>query len=361
MYSIIFLPILLIVSSSYNYYSSQLKTEKIIFLDFIVLIILAFFSAIRYDYGTDWSTYLHMYLYQKRDLLRCEPLFVLINKFLRNNNIPYQYFFGLIAFMQYFFFYKVLKNCHVNTFWGFFFLFINYFFGINNILRQYLAVSIGMYAITYLQKNKFKEYVFFALLAFSFHYSSIILLIPLFLTKVLHQRSFIFKKYIYYLILLVIAIFYKQFFSIFLTLVLTPLSLVFGNNVSIISLFMTHEVPLGSGLGVILQIICYLCLLPNGFYYSNINNSFGFYFKIMYWGIVLFYFSSTNMNLSRVFFFFKCFDIYIYSYMLSRIRKNSIFELRNVFLLLSVFLTILLFLLNSYKGIQDTLIYNIKF
>lgn len=56
-----------------------------------------------------------------------------------------------------------------------------YYMASMNIMRQYIAVAILFFATYFLEKQKYKTYIFFVLIAFLFHYSSILGFIILFI------------------------------------------------------------------------------------------------------------------------------------------------------------------------------------
>lgn len=141
--------------------------------------ILTFFSIFRYDIGYDYPAYFEMARSSANidDLLDIEPLsrvFILIANY---TGLPWMIFvlFGIPTYCLAFRTCFKIGNFHL-AFWVYVFLFYLDSLG---VIRQALALSLVMYAFTFMQEKRFLPYLLLCSIAMLFHYSAVIV-IPLY-------------------------------------------------------------------------------------------------------------------------------------------------------------------------------------
>ncbi|MFW6015995.1 MAG: EpsG family protein [bacterium] len=168
-------------------------------------------SAIRYDVGTDFFSYIRIYEninhFDLANVLRNygnEPLYLLINKiaFLVFRE-PWGVFFLSALIIHLFIIYGIdyfKKYISMPTA-----LFIYYMFHFSlglNIIRQMIAVSVIFFAFRYIYQKRFYSYFIFLVIATMFHNSAVICVLFYFLVNNKCKGVQVQKKYIYYFALI---------------------------------------------------------------------------------------------------------------------------------------------------------------
>jgi hypothetical protein len=155
--------------------------------NFLVVGLLLFFSMFRGDnVGLDTSLYLDI-TERTTNILSLESAsysFEIFYNFVCGRIIAYSldphlilYFFSILTFI---FLVKAFKRFEVNISLGCFFFFLCGFYFLSlNIARQLTAVSIILYAYSFLQYENKKKYLFFlyVILAATIHFSSIVFIL----------------------------------------------------------------------------------------------------------------------------------------------------------------------------------------
>jgi len=111
-----------------------------------------------------------------------EPGFVIINFLATRIHLSYYSLQFIFALFIYFSFGKFFLDYSNNIpFSCFFFIANNYFFGIMNVLRMWLAISILLYSVRFIKSRQLIPFLSIVLLAMMFHYSAafFLLLYPL--------------------------------------------------------------------------------------------------------------------------------------------------------------------------------------
>lgn len=146
----------------------------------IILCYVVIIASIRFHVGRDFNQYFELFY----DLTFSDGIslsYTLLNIILRNISESPQVLFFSVSLIIYYFIFKTYKNYHsiiVILVW-----FLLLFFSSLNQLRQGISMSILMYSIFFINKNKVKYYLY-VLLAFSFHMTGIFGFIYPFLSKV---------------------------------------------------------------------------------------------------------------------------------------------------------------------------------
>lgn len=143
----------------------------------IPCLLFAFIFGCRYNVGVDHLTYLQNYLYFPREY---EPGFALISDFCTKNNLHFAIFFGIIAFIQIFFFLLAFRNKAYLYPYILMILFLSCIeLNWMNGIRQSIAACIFIYATNFIEKKQSIKYIIAILIAMQFH-SSAILLLPIY-------------------------------------------------------------------------------------------------------------------------------------------------------------------------------------
>jgi len=140
-------------------------------------------AAIRKGIGTDYDTYVD-YIRQVADGLsirKTEIGFNAVIKFIVYFHLDTQWFFVITSFLTVLFLFLSIKKYFSLSILFYNLLLLDLYS--YNIVRQGLAVTIIMYAVSYLIDGQKFKYVIFVLLAASFHSMSIICLPFVFLCK----------------------------------------------------------------------------------------------------------------------------------------------------------------------------------
>ena len=164
----------------------------------ISFFIVFLFCALRFYVGNDYDGYFtgfHILRSDGYNSLGWEPSYYFLNKLFSFSPIGYIYVLtisSLISTLFIFFsfkYYKIYK-------WGVFCLFtMGLLMFCNNVVRQGIAISIYLYSIRYIIEGRFKPFCILVLLATTFHFSAIILLLS-YLCRYIH-----FNKLMWFIVL----------------------------------------------------------------------------------------------------------------------------------------------------------------
>lgn len=355
--SIVFFPLFLILTSLYAFIGKKYGNYHKNFLIWILICIFVFFIGVRVNFGNDHATYLHMYYFQDASLLRCEKLYVCLNQFLRSLNAPYQLLFAIIAFIEIFTLLFVFEKANVNIFFGYILFYLLYLYAYLNILRQAIAMSFVLLGIIYYSKRKYIHWIIFTLIAFGFHISAVGSLILIPIISIVGKIKF--HNLFYYILIFLSSMFFERMFDLVMEGVLIPLNIAFGKSASIINAFLTFKIPLGSGMGVRLRGISYICMLPLLLDYKSKNKLNNFYFSVMYFGILGEFVSSVNMNLSRIFMYYSIVQLIVLPKIISSIKplKLKNLKVKEILFLVGLFFIFLLTFVQWINGSNTTSIY----
>lgn len=152
----------------------------------IAFIAITIFSAIRYDYGNDYTSYYSTF--NEMDGASFRSLFMVESR----TEIGWRFlclifqplgFFSFVAFLSVFenvVFYKLIKK-HVSQNWQWFAMFIylfnsSYFVLQQSMMRQTFAIALFIIATTFIYRKQIIPAIILLLLAFSIHQSAIVLI-----------------------------------------------------------------------------------------------------------------------------------------------------------------------------------------
>lgn len=320
-----------------GYISSSRILVKRSFWRFEVIFPLILFSIIfgmRYDVGVDHLGYLEAYLWKeyagKNDLL-----FNLLSEIGWKLNLHYVVYFGIIAFIQVFFFFYAFKDERFLYPFLVFFLFTNGDWGFwMNGIRQALAMCIWIYSIKFIEEKKISKYLLWCFVAFLFHKSAIILFI---LYPILRSGRDYFKSIRSQLILISAAFIFQFLFSNII-IRFEPLIEYYINllgsdlyrSYSMDSLMDSYKENDGTGLVYIFRIVLNVVIVLYSsklkmFYNSKRFNIIYFFFFI---GLITSYmFPGGYISFTRPFRYFYIFQSIVYSYFLYYLYKTKLKKL----------------------------------
>ncbi|WP_417315547.1 EpsG family protein [Cycloclasticus pugetii] len=154
------------------------------------LLIFAFVSGVRYNVGVDHLAYLNNYLtVQNSDHLVFDKEwgFDAVTVFFANLGIHFSLYFGFLAFLQIFFFYRTFKcERYLYPFLGVIIIFGPEYLNWMNGIRQMLVATMFVYAIQFIVKKNWRAYFVIIALATLIHQSAVLL----FLIYFIPQRDF---------------------------------------------------------------------------------------------------------------------------------------------------------------------------
>lgn len=153
------------------------------------IVIFVTISALRWERGTDWNTYLEIFEgdFDLFALNGIEPGYLLLMKIVKEFDLSYTTFLlfsSLVVFIPLF---KLINEYSVNKQFS---LFALWCLSIGTIffVRQTLAISISVVAVTYLLKNNTRKFLLSIAIASAFHFSSLIMLVALFFIKKINYK-----------------------------------------------------------------------------------------------------------------------------------------------------------------------------
>lgn len=244
---------ILIIAVSFAYLAEHEKTAKgRLFSRVVVFIALFIPSALRYNTGTDYFSYVNIFENLNSYSQSIEKGFYVLNVLIKKLGLETQWVFVFSALLIYFpiSFFTGRDNffCLI-----FVYLTIGFYFKSYNTLRQYISVSFVISAIFFFRRNHSFLALIDLLLAFAFHFSSI-LLIPFI---VLYPLKY--KNNILPIFLMIAGVVVLMAFNVFQMIldILSVLGFQYARYAS--SSFYTSKVQLGTGLGMLIKI--FPCIL----------------------------------------------------------------------------------------------------
>jgi hypothetical protein len=213
-------------------------------------------ASLRYGTGTDYFNYVG--IFNNIDNSTQEVGWILLNKLIHFLGLSSQWVFVFSSFLLYFSLCFIIKRknyCYSMIFYILLFFYFKSF----NIIRQQIAVSFIICAITVLEDKKYIKFVLSMFFAFMFHVSALFIL-PFLLFKNLKFRR---RIVLITITILGIIILFRFNFLIIALSISEKLGLKYARYMN--SEFFTSKTPLGSGLGVFANIFVSLlavCMAP---------------------------------------------------------------------------------------------------
>lgn len=280
MSTIIFYNFILLSSTFFVWLSEKGRTN----FDRRFLLAIAFFlvfipSAIRYDIGTDYLSYVR--IFENLDILENyklkEPGFYYISWVLKANNIHFQSMFATFAFI---FTAVAFKAYPRNNAWLLHFLFFSmlWFFSFNG-MRQAVALSWCMLATFNFFNKHYLKFIILILIAITFHQTAIFIAMVGVIACI--PLNTYLKKYIFPIIFIILIIFTYLSIDIVLNIIESSLNLFgftrYANYFNNPKHFIQKE--FGTGLGILMKILFSLYCILNTNSLLKLNKN--------YWIIIL--------------------------------------------------------------------------
>lgn len=297
------------------------------------LLIFATVFGMRYDVGTDYLNYLFEYKYYDINNSNYELFFSFITHLCRKNGLHYCIYFGILAFIQiFFFFYAFKKERHLYPFLILFLFFTNDWLSWMNIIRQSLAMCIWIYSLKYIEEKKIWLYFLWVFVAFLFHRSAIILFL---FYPILVKDIDYFKNIPLQLILILFSILFRMYFEnsimYFEELINFYASLlgkddfyINAYNIDILKTdFSDVTINIGFFFKLIANIVVILYSKRMKSFYNN--KRFIIIYFLFFVGLLSFYiFPAGAISISRPFRYFYIFQGITYAYFIYYLIKSHI-------------------------------------
>lgn len=176
-------------------------------------------SAIRYDVGTDfYKTYVVGFYVIKGggEVYGYDALFALFNKILLFFTDNSQWVFVWTSIIIGFFIFKSIKKMSVNAPLSFALYFISglYFMSLNQV-KQFLAMSILLYSLSFYIKEDWFWFICLLLIAFFIHNIILVILIPILLLYIREKWDFLMPRRVFFMLVLFI-VFINVFYNFFI-------------------------------------------------------------------------------------------------------------------------------------------------
>ena len=184
-----------IVSSCLATISSSKEKHKSKMAFLLAVLIPSIMAGSRYFTGTDYKNYLQIY----NEIVRygfsvttpnLEIGYLFINKVCIELGLGYQWVLFVMSWITNYYALKailVYKN-DFNSGLAYFVYLVCYYQASYNLVRQAAAMTISLYAVTRLEKEKRLEAVIYVIVATLFHNSALIILLPM-LTYILYKSN----------------------------------------------------------------------------------------------------------------------------------------------------------------------------
>lgn len=193
----------------YNKTENKRSRNYYLYIVFFILSIVPYFfiSAFRYGVGTDYFyTYFpHFYQIMAGGNGYSEFLFTWLNRIILIFTDDAQWIFIITSLI--FVTFMMLSIKKLTKHWyiaGVLLLISNvYLISLNNV-RQYLGISIGIYALSFACDRKYIKLLIFGTLSILFHYS-MACLVPIYILAIVSQHTKV-RKYALYVILVILAL-----------------------------------------------------------------------------------------------------------------------------------------------------------
>lgn len=297
-----------------KYFPSIDKGNTLNFIQFLALFLIAFIAAIRHDVGTDWNTYDELFALYKRmhgatlDTMGMEPGYYFVNKAVIWIGGGSALVFGILALIGWYFVFKSVPY-HLLPILVFFLFVDEYFFISLNLVRQFTALGIFVFAVKFIVRRRFLEYLFALLIASTFHLS-VLVLIPLYFLPYdkLYNRNVWIGLYLVSLSLANIQSLVELFVVSFVRI--ADLIPVFGIYTRYILNAKFENFRLDIGLGYLFRVMISLVILYTSKLVVKMEPKTKVYYTLFFIGLLiynLFYMAPLIVRINHYFIIFRSF------------------------------------------------------
>lgn len=153
----------------------------------IPIIVFSLIEGMRYGRGVDYIVYLYKYIYALDPFFNDELLFMFFNRILREVGFPYW-----VAFTAYSALWIIGVFCFCRQFRYMAYLCIPFALiasmpSMENLVRQFVSLSFVLISLSSLLDKKYWQSVFWALISFGFHLSSVVVVCIICMVYVLRR------------------------------------------------------------------------------------------------------------------------------------------------------------------------------
>ncbi|NBL76577.1 MULTISPECIES: EpsG family protein [Proteus] len=329
----------------FNITKSKYIKHIFIFISFFIVFIP---SALRYNIGTDYRTYVE--IFNKLKLYHYSYVefgYTQLNQLIISLNLTSEYLFAIVAFLTYFFIYLTYSKSNKSYIFHFLFICTGYFSSFY-LLRSTISLSICIFAIAlYLNNSKVFIFLLLIFIASLFHKAALIyMLIPI-LGSMKLKKLYINLRFIILLSIFVIFIFKDQLVTFVFH---SKLIDILGYSDYVSSELFSKKTSYGSGLGILLRALplIIIILLTKKLLTHDKRNSLIIFTALI--SIISIIFSSTIEIFSRLE------KMFIFSYMFGiiAILQCPTIKFRNFYCFFFILVYLLIFELtiinsSSYK------------
>ncbi|MCR4735966.1 MAG: EpsG family protein [Treponema sp.] len=173
LFYLFFLLFIIILIGRYNIYGYKILPERIAY-PYVELFIIVL-AVLRFDVGFDWSGYYQLIndKYVIQEVMRFERIPRFLLNIAYSNKSPLL-FFIMIGVPTYCLIFRAVKENSISRYESLLIYICMFFLESFSTVRQWLAMAILLYAFKYIRKRKILPYMFFAVIAFFCHKSSIL-------------------------------------------------------------------------------------------------------------------------------------------------------------------------------------------
>lgn len=274
---------------------------------YIGIIIFSLIVGLRWNVGIDFPVYYDLlmgYYSDEAQLTRLELIPYITILGIQKYDIPFYYWFVVMAFIQMFFLQKTFdKNLKIFLVWGIFFYLTSQLAYAMNIIRQAAAVSVVLYAYTFINSREYRKYLFWVFIASLFHLSALIGIPIMFLSRLKVSFSQIIQ-------IVIVGLFFLFGDDIidYVSKYIYRFSGTFEYLVRIENIYdEARQIKASTGLGVIFYYLRYIVLILYSKKLSKEYGKYGFdiFYTLSFVGICLYNATMYSMYLSRISMYFS--------------------------------------------------------
>lgn len=350
-YSIILYSTIAILTAILAELSVKVKTKLARNLNvFFMLFIPSLFAGLRYGIGTDYPTYSKIFEYAKYGMqTRVEIGYDYLNIIVSKLGGNVQIVLFIATFITTFFIYLSLisQKDKISVGIGMLVYMLLFYQSSFNVVRMMLAVAISLYNIKNIQERKFMKFIFWLVVAMSFHTSAIVLMPIYFMCNFISEKKYKFIRWGLYLVVFMFMLNYNQ--------ILQPIF----DSISIFNYYTKYlDNSGGNTYGISLSIIYFIYLIPGFFLNRKIvekEKRYFLFYTLLILGILLKlsgYFTAGYVD--RISTYFLIVLVIVVPYYLKELanKKNLIFGYMFI-----IYIFVMWFLEYFYWGNHGTVPY----
>lgn len=296
----------------YSKTNNKLSSQVYLTISFLSIAIPA---VIRYDIGPDYSVYVNLFKNISDNLIDSsakEYSFYLISKIFSFLERGYFIVIGFFFIASLFLLYYISEKKYLHYVLFFFMTLPIGYFTFDDQIRQVVSIMIFIYSIRHIEERNLKKYIILIIFAMLFHLSALVLFPVYYLARV----SFSVRTSIV-IIILFLTVYITGYSHNFIELIYesTPFYNEYADEEEFLGV-----AKLNTGFGVLLYTIVYSISVV---YKKRMNRPI--LSNILLMGIVLYLFSSGNLNIERVSKYFLTVSLFTLAMLFAGGKKINFF------------------------------------